>query len=155
MADRHQAQAYPLRLPDELKSRIAEEAKASGRSLNAEIVARLEGSLEQRQDGKVDPAHRALIALTEMQTTILQKFSVLLQRADTLLDDGATPHDEAVEVVKQIGRDLEAAVAPRAPSEFSKIVMRGAGQVAGISPAPPQTNTPHGPPKRPRAKAAK
>lgn len=45
-ADRHQAQAYPLRLPEDLKARIAGSAAEQGRSLNAEIVARLTASFD-------------------------------------------------------------------------------------------------------------
>ena len=44
MTDRHQAQAYPLRLPADLKAKVEEAAAASGRSLNAEIIARLEST---------------------------------------------------------------------------------------------------------------
>lgn len=36
-----------LRLPAELRDRVAEEAKANGRSMNAEIVLRLERSLDR------------------------------------------------------------------------------------------------------------
>lgn len=46
MADRHQAQAYPLRLPDELKERVTAAAEEAGRSLNAEISHRLAKSFE-------------------------------------------------------------------------------------------------------------
>ena len=46
MADRHQAPSYPLRLPEDLKARVEESAKAQGRSLNAEIIARLQASFD-------------------------------------------------------------------------------------------------------------
>lgn len=46
MTDRHQATAYPLRLPPELKKRVEESAAAQGRSLNAEIIARLQSSFD-------------------------------------------------------------------------------------------------------------
>jgi hypothetical protein len=36
---------FMLRLPDGMRERIAEVAKANGRSMNAEIVARIEASL--------------------------------------------------------------------------------------------------------------
>lgn len=39
-----------LRMPPELKERIESEAKKNGRSMNAEIVARLQESLEPQQD---------------------------------------------------------------------------------------------------------
>lgn len=38
------AEQFVLRLPDGMRARIAEVAKANGRSMNAEIVARLEKS---------------------------------------------------------------------------------------------------------------
>lgn len=41
-----QQNSYPLRMPEELRVRLDEYAKANGRKLNAEIVARLQESLE-------------------------------------------------------------------------------------------------------------
>jgi hypothetical protein len=41
-----QSNSYPLRMPDDLRASLEECAKASGRKLNAEIVARLQQSLE-------------------------------------------------------------------------------------------------------------
>ncbi|MCS4091859.1 Arc family DNA-binding protein [Rhizobium sp. BK176] len=43
---------FPLRLPDGMRDRIKESAEAAGRSMNAEIVLRLESSF--RSD-KADP----------------------------------------------------------------------------------------------------
>lgn len=45
MNDRHQTKPYPLRMSEELRGRLEEAAKEMGRSLNAEIVLRLESSL--------------------------------------------------------------------------------------------------------------
>lgn len=39
---------YPLRMPDDLRARLTEIAKANGRSLNAEIVAMLQHAVENR-----------------------------------------------------------------------------------------------------------
>lgn len=39
-----QPPSYPLRMPSELREQLAEAAKASGRSMNAEIVTRLQSS---------------------------------------------------------------------------------------------------------------
>ncbi|MDO9357900.1 MAG: Arc family DNA-binding protein [Polaromonas sp.] len=46
--DRHQAPSYPLRMPDDLKAKLSEAAAASGRSLHAELLARLQDSLVER-----------------------------------------------------------------------------------------------------------
>jgi hypothetical protein len=42
------ADQFVLRLPDGMRPRIAEAAKANGRSMNAEIVARLEASFAEK-----------------------------------------------------------------------------------------------------------
>jgi hypothetical protein len=47
MSDRHQIKPYPLRMADELRQKIENASKESGRSLNAEIVQRLEESFDQ------------------------------------------------------------------------------------------------------------
>ena len=44
---KHLGIAYNLRLPQELKDKIAESAKELNRSMNADIVARLEDSFEK------------------------------------------------------------------------------------------------------------
>ncbi|MVT28158.1 Arc family DNA-binding protein [Acidovorax citrulli] len=44
---------YKLRIPPDLKEQIETAAKESGRSMNAEIVARLEDSFAARNDGTV------------------------------------------------------------------------------------------------------
>lgn len=44
-----QPPSYPLRMPQELRERLTEAAKANNRSMNAEIVARLEGSFANKE----------------------------------------------------------------------------------------------------------
>ncbi|MDV2441390.1 Arc family DNA-binding protein [Acinetobacter gerneri] len=46
--------AYNLRLPPELKEKVQESAKALNRSMNADIVARLEQSFDNRKADKSD-----------------------------------------------------------------------------------------------------
>ncbi len=46
MSDRHQAPAYPLRLPADLKEQVTKSAYVTGRSFNAEVAARLKTSFE-------------------------------------------------------------------------------------------------------------
>jgi 16S rRNA C967 or C1407 C5-methylase (RsmB/RsmF family) len=52
MADR-----FMLRMPPNVRERLAEEAQKAGRSLNAEIVARLEKSLERGNVEEILDAH--------------------------------------------------------------------------------------------------
>ncbi|AQV16021.1 Arc family DNA-binding protein [Acinetobacter pittii] len=48
MSSGHLNAQYNLRLPDDLKQKIAQSAKELNRSMNADIVARLESSFEQK-----------------------------------------------------------------------------------------------------------
>ena len=67
MTDRHQAPSYPLRMPPELKERVADAAKTSGRSLHAEIVSRLENSFIGITDGE-----RLQRALGELRVELVE-----------------------------------------------------------------------------------
>ncbi|TNB46530.1 Arc family DNA-binding protein [Martelella lutilitoris] len=56
---------YVLRMPDGLRDRIKRVAEENGRSMNAEMIARLEGSLEQDEVSKItkeDVEHALAIA---------------------------------------------------------------------------------------------
>ncbi|MDO8945440.1 MAG: Arc family DNA-binding protein [Burkholderiaceae bacterium] len=46
MTDRHRTPSYPLRLPQEVRSKLSDEAARNGRTLNAEILARVQQSLQ-------------------------------------------------------------------------------------------------------------
>lgn len=50
MTDRHQAPSYPLRMPAELKELVASAAHASGRSMHAELIHRLQRSFQDEED---------------------------------------------------------------------------------------------------------
>jgi hypothetical protein len=51
---KHLGVAYNLRLPQELKDKIAESAKELNRSMNADIVARLEESFNNQSKNDID-----------------------------------------------------------------------------------------------------
>lgn len=46
MNDRHQSPSYPLRIPKDLKDQVTKAAFDTGRSFNAEVTARLQGSFD-------------------------------------------------------------------------------------------------------------
>lgn len=46
MTDRHQTKPYPLRMPEKLRRALQKTAEQNHRSLNAEILARLEESFD-------------------------------------------------------------------------------------------------------------
>lgn len=56
MQDRHQAPSYPLRMPTGLRELLEKAAEENGRSVNQEIIARLEESF-----GNVPPLKRGEI----------------------------------------------------------------------------------------------
>jgi hypothetical protein len=80
---------FMLRLPDGMRERIAELAKQNGRSMNAEIVARLDAALsgsssENRLTSTVVTMGRALDTLnrlTETQDALLMSIGVYLRLA--------------------------------------------------------------------------
>ena len=57
MNDRHAISPYPIRMPVELRRRLEESAKAGSRSLHAEIISRLEESLDP-QESAVEREYR-------------------------------------------------------------------------------------------------
>ena len=70
-----QPPSYPLRMPQELRERLTEVAKANNRSMNAEIVARLEESFSDTAG--VDNA--LLHMLAEQQTATIKALEKLTQ----------------------------------------------------------------------------
>lgn len=60
MNDRHQTKPYPLRMGDGLRSKLEDQAREMGRSLNAEIVGRLEESFDSRKATLSDAQAKSL-----------------------------------------------------------------------------------------------
>lgn len=54
MSDRHAISPYPLRMPYELRTALEAAAVGVGRSLHAEILARLDSSLQEDRSGLSD-----------------------------------------------------------------------------------------------------
>ncbi len=77
MSDRHASSSYPLRMPLELRERLEECAGAGKRSLNAELVERLQATLEIDQAmeiGHADAGFRyAASALVSLEDEIREK----------------------------------------------------------------------------------
>jgi len=57
---------FPLRMPEELRDRLTERARVSGRSLNAEIIGILQSGLSERQ---YDQTHLDIEVLAESVAT--------------------------------------------------------------------------------------
>lgn len=56
MTSRHLYPPYSFRMPDDLRAELERIAKENGRSLNAEILLRLQASLDQVRPDQTDPA---------------------------------------------------------------------------------------------------
>lgn len=71
--DRHQAPSYPLRMPDDLKAKIADSADANGRSLHAELLLRLSESFRLNQaDADTSQARLQLAESKLKETQVMQ-----------------------------------------------------------------------------------
>lgn len=80
------ADKFVVRLPEGMRDRIAEVARAQHRSMNSEIVARLESSLEQ--DGVLlhnDDLNLDSSELSQYERELLVRFRQLTQRQQNAL----------------------------------------------------------------------
>ena len=64
---------HKLRMPPELKEKLFSSAKEMNRSLNAEIVARLEDSFKESDDPKTFESLAKIVKETTEETTRLHK----------------------------------------------------------------------------------
>lgn len=82
--DRHQAPSYPLRMPDDLKARVQAAAEASGRSLHAELLTRIEDSFRAENE-KFKREIEAHVAASETRVeTFTLRIELLRNRIDNL-----------------------------------------------------------------------
>lgn len=80
------AEQFVVRFPDGMRGRIAEAAKANNRSMNAEIVARLEESLTRQQTSNGIPTEIAayLAALQNRSLMLDMRADMLKMRLDSI-----------------------------------------------------------------------
>ncbi|MDN5625784.1 MAG: Arc family DNA-binding protein, partial [Acinetobacter sp.] len=81
MSSKHLNAQYNLRWPDELKEKIAQSAKKHNRSMNADIVARLEQSLANEELPTITQADKDY--LTKIQS-IEEKLDMIINNTDVL-----------------------------------------------------------------------
>lgn len=68
---------YIVRFPDGMRDQIAEAAKASNRSMNAEIIARLEASFDPPLPPRMDPNLQDFDAVAErVAAKIYEKYEL-------------------------------------------------------------------------------
>jgi len=81
---KHLGVAYNLRLPQELKDKIAASAKELNRSMNADIVARLEQSFEEpiTSEHEVNDLRELLKQSIENNKKYFQMIEELLKKSE-------------------------------------------------------------------------
>lgn len=83
------ADKFVVRLPDGMRNLIAEVARHQHRSMNSEIIARLENSLQQDRAFPQDPQDLSLdpdcSELSQHELELLQRFRQLQQRQQSAL----------------------------------------------------------------------
>ncbi|EKU51392.1 Arc-like DNA binding domain protein [Acinetobacter sp. WC-323] len=81
---KHLGVAYNLRLPQELKDKIAESAKELNRSMNADIVARLEQSFEKpiSSEQEINDLRELLKQSIENNTEYFRIITELLKKSE-------------------------------------------------------------------------
>ncbi len=75
MSDQHTTVQYQLRLSPELRDRIKESASAHNRSMNADIVARLEASFESNLNQVPTSKYEALYNEYKTNQKLLREIS--------------------------------------------------------------------------------
>lgn len=74
------ADKFIVRFPEGMRERIANSAKASGRSMNAEVVARLEGSFQPTEDhSQLKTVLQATVAVLDQKNEVIASHQRLIQ----------------------------------------------------------------------------
>lgn len=78
MSDQHTTVQYQLRLPEDLRDKIKESAKNHNRSMNADIVARLEASFNTSgNEGLVSTLDEHLSFMAEQNNMLMNEVKLL------------------------------------------------------------------------------
>jgi hypothetical protein len=126
-----------LRLPEEMRDRIAELAKQNGRSMNAEIVQRLEESLSTsvppdlvdtlvRLTMSLAVANAARLGAETETTTVVRSLRLIAQRVLPLVEETDPGFAEEIEVMLHEAEELV-----KSPSEIQKRMMESMAATRG------------------------
>lgn len=117
---------YPLRMPDDLRSRLEASAKQGSRSLNAEIVARLEQSLQHAADlAASDAEDRAASIFARLEILGLREDMVVTRLSSNEMRERIIKADiDRFKAAKDRVR-LEEAIAQMEAADAEKAFLRG------------------------------
>ena len=82
-----QVRPVMVRLPEALRRRIEREAKSNGRSMNSEIVRRLEQSLAELQSSFAEPGNKLGKMLAEEQARLAREVEEIKQQIGQKSED--------------------------------------------------------------------
>ncbi|HEF0121535.1 TPA: Arc family DNA-binding protein [Citrobacter youngae] len=77
---------FGLRMPEELKEKVAERAKNNGRSMNAEIVQILQDAMNGNTISMDDEFIRVFNEVTHSQHETVEEFDAMNEKVDWLID---------------------------------------------------------------------
>lgn len=101
---------FRLRIPEDLKKRVEAIAEVNGRSMTAEIVSRLETSMNDERQVRVDTA---VIEQLRIDLAYQQGMNASLRaNMDIFLKHLASPENDATVVLKRIIEDINKLSAP-------------------------------------------
>lgn len=92
------ADQYTVRFPDGLRDRIKAAAEVNNRSMNAEIVARLEQSLAM--DDRPSAKQMQIVALTHERMLVEEEIAALEAARKEAVNEGRAMLDAMLEVAK-------------------------------------------------------
>ena len=93
MSEKKQQTAYPLRMPTGLREKLEESAAKAKRSLNAEIVARLDASYDYIPESRAISAEEGVTELNELYTQQATLLHLQMAKIRALVDLKAELND--------------------------------------------------------------
>lgn len=88
MSSKHLNAQYNLRWPDELKEKIAQSAKEHNRSMNADIVARLEQSFElSERQAVIEQNHLNNIMTASANVEVLENLMLEMKKNKAIQEE--------------------------------------------------------------------
>lgn len=110
-----------IRLPEELKARIDTSATQAGRSLNAEIVARLEGSYRTDNDSFKRDLETQVAAVLARVDTLALRVDLIKSRMDNLFTRAHLISSETERMTRDAQTDEDFAKAKARFAEYDEV----------------------------------
>ena len=80
MSSKHLNAQYNLRWPNDLKEKIAQSAKEHNRSMNADIIARLESSFNNFPNHSIESLEAFKAHMDDQNTRLMKQYELLVEQ---------------------------------------------------------------------------